>query len=240
MLSCLLYGHGHPHHYSPPIIICLFLRLVINKLQGLRINTGISKQYQHSPPSHRFARLRFGGSRRGFTTDIHTNVCRHQKLCVYGLGEHFRRISTNTHWCVFVDIVNVLRRRRHLCLDMNAVSVYIATCRYIVQANQYDQDSLADLNRYLPYLRQAISCCVCGELQGHKPLFYSFPIALVAMLTFCVIVCKSDHQHFKNCAVYIVPIQRTDLTVTITFFMSCPGHGSASGHDKLIQLSLTL
>jgi len=85
---------------------------------------------------------------------------------------------------------------------MNAVSVYIATCRYIVQANQYDQDSLADLNRYLPYLRQAISCCVCGELQGHRPLCYSFPIALVAMLTFCVIVCKSDHQHFKNCCVY--------------------------------------
>ena len=121
-----------------------------------------------------------------------------------------------------------------MCVDMNAVSVYIATCRYIVQANQYDQDSLADLNRYLPYLRQAISCCVCGELQGHNTLFYSFPIALVAMLTFSVIVCQSDHQHFKNCAVYIVPIQRTDLTVTIKLL--CHAHGP--GHDKLIQLSL--
>ncbi|XP_036367014.1 uncharacterized protein LOC115222248 isoform X2 [Octopus sinensis] len=43
---------------------------------------------------------------------------------------------------------------------MNAVRLYLTTCRYVMQA----EECVADLYRLLPYLRQALSCCVCGQL----------------------------------------------------------------------------
>ena len=47
---------------------------------------------------------------------------------------------------------------------MNATTLYITTCRYVIQSNPYDPDSWAELYRYLPYVRQALSCCVCGQV----------------------------------------------------------------------------
>ena len=46
----------------------------------------------------------------------------------------------------------------------NAMTLYITACRYVIQADQNIPESWEDLYRYLPYLRQALSCCVCGKL----------------------------------------------------------------------------
>uniref|UniRef100_A0A1B6KIA3 E3 ubiquitin-protein ligase MSL2 n=1 Tax=Graphocephala atropunctata TaxID=36148 RepID=A0A1B6KIA3_9HEMI len=47
---------------------------------------------------------------------------------------------------------------------MNATSLYVSTCRLILQANAEDSASWTDLFRLVPYLRQSLSCTVCGNL----------------------------------------------------------------------------
>eukprot|EP00057_Strongylocentrotus_purpuratus_P023701 XP_011678175.1 PREDICTED: uncharacterized protein LOC592260 [Strongylocentrotus purpuratus] len=47
---------------------------------------------------------------------------------------------------------------------MNATALYVSTCRYILQADFENGESWGDLYRLLPYLRQSLSCCVCGSL----------------------------------------------------------------------------
>lgn len=47
---------------------------------------------------------------------------------------------------------------------MNATSLYVSTCRLVIQANTGDQSSWNDLYRLLPYLRQSLSCTVCDLL----------------------------------------------------------------------------
>ncbi|XP_060079321.1 E3 ubiquitin-protein ligase MSL2-like [Ylistrum balloti] len=47
---------------------------------------------------------------------------------------------------------------------MNALNIYLTTCRYVMQADFADRESWSDLYRYLPFLRQALSCCVCRNL----------------------------------------------------------------------------
>lgn len=47
---------------------------------------------------------------------------------------------------------------------MNALSIYLSTSKYVMQANFTDRDSWSELYRYIPYLRQALSCCVCRNL----------------------------------------------------------------------------
>lgn len=52
---------------------------------------------------------------------------------------------------------------------MNAIHLYLTTCRYVLQADEY----VTELYGLLSYLRQALSCCVCGQLLrqplGPKP-----------------------------------------------------------------------
>jgi male-specific lethal 2 len=47
---------------------------------------------------------------------------------------------------------------------MNATNLYVSTCRLVMQANAEDHSSWADLYRLVPYLRQSLSCTVCGNL----------------------------------------------------------------------------
>lgn len=47
---------------------------------------------------------------------------------------------------------------------MNATSLYVSTCRLVLQAKVEDAASWTDLFRLLPFLRQALSCTVCGNL----------------------------------------------------------------------------
>ncbi|KAK2140950.1 hypothetical protein LSH36_1199g00003 [Paralvinella palmiformis] len=51
----------------------------------------------------------------------------------------------------------------------NAINLYINTCRYVIQSNPYDPDTWPELHRYLPYLRQSLSCCVCSKVL-HIPM----------------------------------------------------------------------
>ncbi|CAG9137193.1 unnamed protein product [Plutella xylostella] len=47
---------------------------------------------------------------------------------------------------------------------MNATSLYVSTCRLIILADASDRNSWTDLFRLVPYLRQSLSCTVCGNL----------------------------------------------------------------------------
>lgn len=47
---------------------------------------------------------------------------------------------------------------------MNATSLYVSTCRLVIQADAEEQGSWNDLYRLLPYLRQSLSCTVCDKL----------------------------------------------------------------------------
>lgn len=47
---------------------------------------------------------------------------------------------------------------------MNATSLYVSTCRLIILADAADKSSWSDLFRLVPYLRQSLSCTVCGNL----------------------------------------------------------------------------
>ncbi|CAG4978447.1 unnamed protein product [Parnassius apollo] len=47
---------------------------------------------------------------------------------------------------------------------MNATSLYVSTCRLIILADVADKSTWTDLFRLVPYLRQSLSCTVCGNL----------------------------------------------------------------------------
>ncbi|XP_015124935.1 E3 ubiquitin-protein ligase MSL2 isoform X1 [Diachasma alloeum] len=47
---------------------------------------------------------------------------------------------------------------------MNATSLYVSTCRLVLQADSEDPNSWTDLYRLVPYLRQSLSCTVCSNL----------------------------------------------------------------------------
>ncbi|XP_073957449.1 male-specific lethal 2 [Choristoneura fumiferana] len=49
-------------------------------------------------------------------------------------------------------------------MKMNATSLYVSTCRLIILADTADKSSWTDLFRLVPYLRQSLSCTVCGNL----------------------------------------------------------------------------
>ena len=46
----------------------------------------------------------------------------------------------------------------------SAMELYFSTCRCVMQADPLDSESWSDLYRYLPLMRQAISCSVCGNI----------------------------------------------------------------------------
>ncbi|XP_076174201.1 male-specific lethal 2 isoform X3 [Ptiloglossa arizonensis] len=54
---------------------------------------------------------------------------------------------------------------------MNATSLYVSTCRLVLQADADDPNSWTDLYRLVPYLRQSLSCTVCSNLliEPHTP-----------------------------------------------------------------------
>ncbi|XP_014681407.1 PREDICTED: E3 ubiquitin-protein ligase MSL2-like [Priapulus caudatus] len=47
---------------------------------------------------------------------------------------------------------------------MNATTLYVTTCRYTMMADSDDESTWQDLFRLLPYLKSALSCCVCGNV----------------------------------------------------------------------------
>ena len=47
---------------------------------------------------------------------------------------------------------------------MNALSLYVTTTRMLFQADIDDSGAWNDINRLMSYLRQSLTCCVCGNL----------------------------------------------------------------------------
>ncbi|KAK7074532.1 Zinc ion binding [Halocaridina rubra] len=47
---------------------------------------------------------------------------------------------------------------------MNATNLYVTTCRLVMHAQPENRDSWVELYKLLPYLRQSLSCTVCGKL----------------------------------------------------------------------------
>ncbi|XP_071529572.1 uncharacterized protein msl-2 [Panulirus ornatus] len=47
---------------------------------------------------------------------------------------------------------------------MNATNLYVTTCRLVMQADPENRDTWTELYKLLPYLRQSLSCTVCGKL----------------------------------------------------------------------------
>ncbi|CAG2067945.1 unnamed protein product, partial [Timema podura] len=54
---------------------------------------------------------------------------------------------------------------------MNATSLFVSTSRLVLQADINDPSTFMDLYRLVPYLRQSLSCTVCGNLliEPHTP-----------------------------------------------------------------------
>ncbi|XP_011871818.1 PREDICTED: E3 ubiquitin-protein ligase MSL2 isoform X2 [Vollenhovia emeryi] len=54
---------------------------------------------------------------------------------------------------------------------MNPTSLYVSTCRLVLQADAEDSNSWTDLYRLVPYLRQSLGCTVCSNLliEPHTP-----------------------------------------------------------------------
>ena len=46
---------------------------------------------------------------------------------------------------------------------MNALSLYVTTCRMVFQSD-INHSSWNDINRLILYLRQSLTCIVCGQL----------------------------------------------------------------------------
>ena len=47
---------------------------------------------------------------------------------------------------------------------MNALSLYVTACRMVFQADVNNAGACSDINRLILYLRQALTCIVCGQL----------------------------------------------------------------------------
>uniref|UniRef100_A0A8D0H4X1 Uncharacterized protein n=1 Tax=Sphenodon punctatus TaxID=8508 RepID=A0A8D0H4X1_SPHPU len=46
---------------------------------------------------------------------------------------------------------------------VNATALYISASRLVLNYGPGDGQSLAEIGKLLPYFRQSLSCCVCGE-----------------------------------------------------------------------------
>lgn len=47
---------------------------------------------------------------------------------------------------------------------MNALSLYTTSCRMILRADIDNAGAWNDINRLIMYLRQSLTCIVCGQL----------------------------------------------------------------------------
>lgn len=55
---------------------------------------------------------------------------------------------------------------------VNATALYISASRLVLNYDPGDPKAFTEINRLLPYFRQSLSCCVCGET-----LLYCSPIS---------------------------------------------------------------
>lgn len=53
---------------------------------------------------------------------------------------------------------------------VNATALYISASRLVLNYDPGDPKAFTEINRLLPYFRQSLSCCVCGETLFIVPL----------------------------------------------------------------------
>lgn len=46
---------------------------------------------------------------------------------------------------------------------VNATALYVSASRLVLNYDPGDPQSFTEINKLLPYFRQSLSCCVCGE-----------------------------------------------------------------------------
>uniref|UniRef100_A0A8C3C287 Uncharacterized protein n=1 Tax=Cairina moschata TaxID=8855 RepID=A0A8C3C287_CAIMO len=46
---------------------------------------------------------------------------------------------------------------------VNATALYVSASRLVLNYDPGDPQSFSEINKLLPYFRQSLSCCVCGE-----------------------------------------------------------------------------
>lgn len=52
---------------------------------------------------------------------------------------------------------------------VNATALYISASRLVLNYDPGDPKAFTEINRLLPYFRQSLSCCVCGETPSIVP-----------------------------------------------------------------------
>lgn len=60
---------------------------------------------------------------------------------------------------------------------VNATALYISASRLVLNYDPGDPKAFTEINRLLPYFRQSLSCCVCGEAPTPPARARLFPFA---------------------------------------------------------------
>lgn len=60
---------------------------------------------------------------------------------------------------------------------VNATALYVSASRLVLNYDPGDPQSFTEINKLLPYFRQSLSCCVCGEDLSFVPCTMSPPRA---------------------------------------------------------------
>uniref|UniRef100_A0A8B9FBF7 Uncharacterized protein n=1 Tax=Amazona collaria TaxID=241587 RepID=A0A8B9FBF7_9PSIT len=58
---------------------------------------------------------------------------------------------------------------------VNATALYVSASRLVLNYDPGDPQSFTEINKLLPYFRQSLSCCVCGEDLSFVPCTMSLP-----------------------------------------------------------------
>lgn len=61
---------------------------------------------------------------------------------------------------------------------VNATALYVSASRLVLNYDPGDPQSFTEINKLLPYFRQSLSCCVCGEDLSFVPCTMSVPPSL--------------------------------------------------------------
>lgn len=67
---------------------------------------------------------------------------------------------------------------------VNATALYISASRLVLNYDPGDPKAFTEINRLLPYFRQSLSCCVCGETPFIVPFLARFFFFIIKLLLF--------------------------------------------------------
>ncbi|GLV43085.1 male-specific lethal 2 [Carabus blaptoides fortunei] len=99
---------------------------------------------------------------------------------------------------------------------MNATSLYVSTCRLVLQADVEDPNSWTDLYRLVPYLRQSLSCSVCSNLliEPHTPKETNCQHHVCRM-------CRGGRKKLKPTCMWCKDYTRYDENLQLRILLQC-------------------